>query len=60
MLANIVTFAIGFGLFLVAFVVLAVYVVRFAGRLGRRTETRDFPPRPDASRPADKERNKEG
>ena len=57
MLANIVTFAIGFGLFVVASVVLAVYVVRFAGRLGRRTATRDFPPRPGASPPADKGRD---
>jgi heme/copper-type cytochrome/quinol oxidase subunit 2 len=36
MLANTVTFAVGFGAFLVAFVILAIFVVRFAGRVGRR------------------------
>jgi hypothetical protein len=30
-------FVVGFGVFLVAFIVLAVFVVRFAGRLGRQT-----------------------
>jgi hypothetical protein len=36
-LADTVGFAIGFGAFIVAFAVLAFFVIRFAGRLGRRT-----------------------
>jgi hypothetical protein len=36
LIANTVGFAIGFGAFVVAFVVLAVMVVRFAARVGRR------------------------
>jgi uncharacterized membrane protein (DUF485 family) len=41
-IANTVGFAIGFGVFIAAFVVLAVAVVRFASRVGRRTTDRDI------------------
>lgn len=60
MLANTVAFAIGFGVFLVAFFVLAVFVVRYAGRVGKRRAGQAIDPRSDgvtdAERPADDER----
>jgi len=55
MVANLVGFGFGFGFFIVAFVVLAVSVIRFAGRVGRRTADRDLPPRDRSGGPGGKE-----